>query len=168
MGWLGVLTKSASALLYLAACFLALSATAQPITNQDLVLNCLVRIGEETNWQECRGMMFAPCQEHKVETDTHVACLTREKQNWESEMSDTQEALLEKLTPTGNNTLAQLMRDWFEFRDTRCNDVADARPSAARSVRLGCEITEIAGITAEFQACLEGRSTTQYCMLKES
>ena len=142
-------------------------AHAQPITNQDLVLDCLARIGDETTWQECRGMMFAPCQEHKVGTDTHVACLMGEKTDWEGEMSDIQTSLLEKLTPTGNNTLAELMRDWFEFRETRCNDVAAARPSAAKSARLGCEVTEIAGITAEFHACLEGRSTTQYCMLKE-
>jgi len=144
------------------------ASNAQPITNQDLVLDCLARIGDETSWQECRGMMFAPCQEHKLGTDTHAACLTGEKNGWESKISDFQEELVSKLTKTGNKILAELMSNWVEFRDARCSEVAASNASAEKSVRLGCEITEIAGLTAEFQACLEGRSTTQYCMLKES
>lgn len=140
---------------------------AQPITNQELVLNCLATIGESTSWEECRGMIFAPCQEHKAGTDTHIACLVGEKSDWENKMSDLQETLVGKLTRDGNATLAELMASWFEFREGRCNDVAEARPEAARSAKLGCEITEIAGITAEFQACQEGRSTTPYCTFKE-
>jgi len=144
------------------------SSNAQPITNQDLVLDCLARIGDETTWQECRGMMFAPCQEHKIGTDTHAACLLGEKNNWENKLTDIQEELVSKLTKTGNGELAELMSSWVEFRDARCSEVSASNASAEKSVRLGCEITEIAGLSAEFQACLEGRSTTQYCVLKES
>lgn len=143
------------------------SAQAQPITNQTLVLNCLAQIGEETSWQECRGMIFAPCQEHAVGSDTHSACLLKQKTDWQNEMSNQQEELVEKLTLSGNSMLAELMGNWFTYREARCNDVAAARPQAGKSARLGCEVTEIAGITAEFQACLEGRSTTPYCKIKE-
>ena len=142
-------------------------ANAQLVTNQDLVLNCLAQIGEETSWQECRGMIFAPCQEHTVGTDTHSACLLKEKINWETEMNNSQEVLVEKLTLSGNSMLAELMGNWFTYREARCNEVAQTRPEAGKSAKLGCEVAEIAGITAEFEACLEGRSTTPYCTIKE-
>lgn len=142
-------------------------ALAQPITNQTLVLNCLAVIGDETSWQECRGMMFAPCQEHSVGTATHQSCLLKQKTDWENEMADQQELLVEKLTLPGNSMLAELMGNWFSYRETRCNEVAEAKPEAGNSAKLGCEVAEIAGITAEFQACLEGRSTTPYCTVKE-
>lgn len=151
----------------LLSCIASLSAHAQPITNQTLVLNCLAQIGEETSWQECRGMIFAPCQEHKVGTDTHSACLLKQKTDWENEMSNQQEVLVEKLTLSGNSMLAELMGNWFSYREARCSEVAQARPEAGKSAKLGCEVAEIAGITAEFQACLEGRSTTPYCTIKE-
>lgn len=138
-----------------------------PITNQTLVLNCLAQIGEETSWPECRGMMFAPCGEHKVGTDTHGACLLKQKQDWENEMSNQQEALIGKLTLSGNSMLAELMGNWYSYREARCNEVAAERPEAENSAKLGCEVAEIAGITAEFQACLEGRSTTPYCTIRE-
>lgn len=141
--------------------------SAQPITNQKLVLKCLAQLGEETSWQQCRGMIFAPCQEHTVGTDTHGACLLKQKTDWETEMSNHQEVLVEKLTLSGNSMLAELMGNWFSYREARCNEVAEARPEAEKSAKLGCEVAEIAGITAEFQACLEGRSTTPYCTIKE-
>jgi hypothetical protein len=144
------------------------SAYAQsPITNQTLVLNCLANIGEETSWPECRGMMFAPCQEHAVGTDTHGTCLLKQKQDWENEMSNQQETLIGKLTLSGNSMLAELMGNWFSYREARCTEVAAERPGAETSAKLGCEVAEIAGITAEFQACLEGRSTTPYCTIRE-
>lgn len=141
--------------------------SAQRITNQKLVLNCLAQLGEETSWQQCRGMIFAPCQEHTVGTDTHGACLLKQKTDWETEMSNHQEVLVEKLTLSGNSMLAELMGNWFSYREARCNEVAEARPEAEKSAKLGCEVAEIAGLTAEFQACLEGRSTTPYCTIKE-
>lgn len=142
-------------------------ASAQPVTNQDLVLSCLAQIGEETSWQECRGMMFAPCQEHTVGTDTHSACLLKQKTDWEAEMTGIQEVLVEKLTISGNSMLGELMGNWVSFREARCSEVAQERPEVGKSAKLGCEVAEIAGITAEFEACLEGRSTTPYCTIKE-
>jgi hypothetical protein len=112
-------------------------------------------------------MIFAPCGEHTVGTDTHAACLLKQKTDWESEMNNQQEVLVEKLTLSGNSMLAELMGNWFSYREARCNEVAEARPEAGKSAKLGCEVAEIAGITAEFQACLEGRSTTPYCTIKE-
>ncbi len=142
-------------------------ASAQPVTNQDIVLACLAQIGEETTWRECRGMMFAPCQEHSVGTDTHAACLLKQKADWEAKMTSTQELLVEKLTLSGNSMLAELMGNWFSYREARCSEVALTRLEAGKSAKLGCEVAEIAGITAEFEACLEGRSTTPYCTIKE-
>lgn len=140
---------------------------AQPITNQTLVLNCLATIGDETSWPECRGIMFAPCEEYTVGTAVHQSCLLRQKTDWENEMADKQEALVEKLTASGNSMLAELMSNWVTYREARCMEVSAERPEAERSAKLGCEVAEIAGITAEFDACLEGRSTTSYCTLKE-
>ena len=154
---------------FLAAFFVIFTSqvSAQPVTNQDLVLSCLAQIGEETSWQECRGMIFAPCQEHAVGTDTHSACLLKQKMDWETEMIETQEILLEKLTLSGNSMLGELMGNWFSYREAKCNEVAQARPDVEKSAKLGCEVAEIAGITAEFEACLEGRSTTPYCTIRE-
>ena len=143
------------------------SAQAQPITNQTLVLNCLAVIGEETSWEQCRDMMFASCQEHTIGTATHQSCLLKQKTDWENEMNSQQEVLVEKLTLSGNSMLAELMGNWFSYRETRCNEVAEARPETGASAKLGCEVAEIAGITAEFEACLEGRSITPYCTIKE-
>jgi len=153
--------------LLLAFMLIVTPSSAQPITNQTLVLNCLAQIGEETSWEQCRGMIFAPCQEHKVGTDTHGACLLKQKSEWEAEMQSLQEDLVEKLTPSGNSMLAELMVNWVSYRATRCSEVAEAKSETGKSAKLGCEVTEIAGIAAEFQACLEGRSTTPYCTIKE-
>lgn len=154
-------------LLILAFVFVMTPANAQPITNQKLVLNCLALINDTTSWEECRGMMFAPCGEHPVGTDTHGACLLKQKMDWENQMADLQETLVEKLTLSGNSMLAELMGNWFAYREARCSEVAAARPGAEKSAKLGCEVAEIAGISAEFEACLEGRSTTPYCTIRE-
>jgi len=137
------------------------------VTNQTLVLNCLASVGDETSWPECRGMIFLPCEEHTAGTTVHLSCLLKQKTDWENRMADTQENLLEELTPEGNSMLAALMSQWGVFRDSRCDGVANSQPGGERPARLGCEIMEIAALTAEFEACLAGRSQTSYCMLRQ-
>jgi len=136
------------------------------VNNQTVVLDCLATVGDETSWEECRGMIFSPCEEHTAGTTVHLSCLLKQKTDWENRMADTQENLLERLTPEGNSMLAELMSQWGVFRDSRCDGIANSQPGGERPARLGCEIMEIAALTAEFEACIAGRSQTSYCMLR--
>ena len=65
-------------------------------------------------------------------------------------------ACLENLdtTSTWNQCLGQL------FAPCLGDDVGSESHSR-------CQITEFAGLTGEYAACLEGRSTAEYCILKD-
>ena len=156
--------------LFLAAMLIAASPTfaSEIESTQDAVVDCLARIGDETEWAECRKIMFEPCTGHEVGSENHIICLEGHKLDWQTYMEDYRQLLDTKLTTSGSSMLAELMGQWFGYMAARCNDVAVARASISEeAAKLGCEIAELAGITAEFDACLDGRSTTPYCVIEE-
>jgi len=143
-------------------------ATAEMTPRQEAVLGCLGAMGAGTNWGQCVGLMFEPCADQEVGSDGHVACLTAEHAAWQAAFDSTRVALVARLTSTGSSELTLLMGQWFGYVAQKCAEVASSKSgSLAEAAQLGCEISEIAGVTEEFVACHQARSTAPYCVIQE-
>jgi len=152
---------------------LTLSTPAQasePLIADDklLVLGCLEQIDQGTTWGQCVNLMFEPCAAETPGTDGHVACLNGVRGEWSETVRNLQAKVLEVVTIGGQSQIVDLMDLWSKFVVQKCNEVALAKSTGAESARLGCEVSEFAGLADEFAACLEGRSTADYCTLKEN
>lgn len=135
--------------------------------DQILVLACLENLEQGTTWGQCLNLIFQPCVSHEVGSDGHVTCLTTERGVWRAAMDTLQSQVFDALTPAGGSELAGVMGQWTGYMAQKCQEVAASKPeSGAASARLGCEITELVGLTGEFAACLEGRSAAPYCQFK--
>ncbi len=155
--------------LAIATMLLAAPATAQdlPVAQDKLVvLACLEQMEITTTWPQCLGLMFEPCAEEVPGSDGHAACLTGVRDEWRGSAKVLQEELMTKVTTNGANQLLNLIVIWSDYVTQKCEEVAQSRPGGADSARLGCEVSELAGLTDEFAACLEGRSTAEYCEIK--
>ncbi|MCG6903207.1 MAG: hypothetical protein LJE68_11045 [Rhodobacter sp.] len=132
------------------------------------VLDCIEAMGQTTVWDQCASLMFGPCAAEQVGSDGHVACLSVQHEGWQSALAGERTALIARLTSAGSSELTQLMGQWFGYVAQKCAAVAASKPAEhAEAAQLGCEISEIAGVTTEFVACREGRSTAPYCVLQE-
>lgn len=139
-------------------------------SNQDFVVDCISKIGEETDWEACRAMMFEPCKDHTVGGSGHVACLTIEKKAWDEHLTAYLELLNSRLTISGAATLGDSVGQWYEYRQARCNSVAQERAAIGfnpEAAGYGCMIAETAGIVSDLDSCLKGKSTAPYCAIKE-
>lgn len=163
-------SKVKSTLLTAAA---ALSLTA-PAAAQDLpiaedklvVLACLENMEITTSWPQCLDLMFEPCAEEAPGTEAHATCLSGIRDDWSGTVQQLQEQVMAVVTTNGANQLLNLIVIWTDYVAQKCEEVAQSRPNGAESARLGCEVSELAGLTDEFAACLEGRSTADYCEIK--
>ncbi len=156
--------------LLLAATLLASPAAAQdlPIAEDKLVvLACLEKMEISTSWPQCLDLMFAPCADEVPGTDTHATCLTGVRDEWKGTVQNLQEEVMAVTTTNGANQLLNLIVIWTDYVAQKCEEVAQSRTEGADSARLGCEVSELAGLTDEFAACLEGRSTAEYCEIKQ-
>lgn len=150
-------------------------ATAAPAAAQDVkisedktqVLACLDSMSSGTTWGQCVTMMFAPCAAQEPGTDPHAACLKTVHTDWFETVVTLQNAVMERASSNGRSQVVDLMGFWSTFVDQKCTEVAAAKETGAESARLGCEISEFAGLTGEFSACLNGRSQAEYCELSE-
>ena len=132
------------------------------------VLTCLEAMSVDTTWGQCVTLLFAPCAELAVGSEDHVSCLTDEHRAWQGAMDGERTRLLAGLTSAGASELTELMGQWFGYVAQKCGAVAAGKPATgAEAAQLGCEISEIAGVTAEFVACRAGRSTAPYCVMQE-
>ena len=132
------------------------------------VLDCVSRMEVQTTWDQCRRLMFLPCEPHAVGSAQHLACLDEEKLHWTKIRDGFHAAVLERLTSTGGAMLTDLTGQWYGFVGQKCGAVAKEKADiSADAARSGCEISEIVGLSAELQACLDGRSTSPYCTMKE-
>lgn len=148
----------------------AIAATAQDIDIAEdklLVLACLENLEGSTTWSQCVNLMFEPCAEQTPGTESHAACLGEERAEWTGTVEVLQDVVLEAVAPQSKAEVVDLMGLWTTYVAQKCNEVASSKPAGAESARLGCEVSELAGLSAEFAACLEGRSTADYCTLKE-
>ncbi|MEM6595699.1 MAG: hypothetical protein AAF672_12995 [Pseudomonadota bacterium] len=138
-----------------------------PIAEDKLVvLACLEQMEITTTWPQCLNLMFEPCAEEVPGSDEHATCLTGVRDAWRGSAKTLQEEVMSRVTTEGANQVLNLIVIWSDFVTQKCEEVAQSRPEGAESARLGCEVSEIAGLTDEFAACLEGRSTAEYCEIE--
>lgn len=137
-------------------------------TRRQAVLGCLAGMEVTTTWDQCRTQMFAPCAGLEVGAADHLACLSEDKAGWQALMTGYQATLRDRLTNGALLDLTGLMGQWTGYVSQKCAEVGEARAEISREAAvLGCEISEIAGLTVEFAACDAGQSTAPYCTLKE-
>ena len=60
--------------------------------------------------------------------------------------------------------MSEILGGWVNYVSQKCEAVSVNASVGADSARLVCQITEFAGLTGEYAACLEGRSTAEYCI----
>lgn len=136
--------------------------------DQILVLACLERIEDGTTWGQCVNLMFQPCAGEEVGSEPHVACLNTQREMWSTSAEALQSQVSEAITPEGNTQLAEILGAWTRAIVQNCQEVGQSRAATgAEAARVGCEVSEIIGLTGEFAACLEGRSTAEFCTFKE-
>lgn len=136
--------------------------------HQDTVLKCVNAMHEGTTWDQCRAQIFEPCQDFEVGSDPHLECLADERALWLVKMDGLRLELFDKLTLDGVNTLNDVGGQWMGYVGSKCGRVGDAMAHISReAAEKGCEISEVVGISAEFQACLAGNSNEPYCKMKE-
>lgn len=132
---------------------------------QRAIMDCINAMGVTTEWGQCARMMFSACADNEVGTDAHLACLTTEHDGWREAMDGERLALVDELTTKGVTELSQVMEQWFGYVAKKCTEVALGKPKvAAEAAQTGCEISEMAGVTTEFVACRQGKSTAPYCV----
>ncbi|MFY0692061.1 MAG: hypothetical protein JXR14_09105 [Paracoccaceae bacterium] len=141
------------------------SVAAEPLDEGKLqVLSCLEQLDQGVEWSQCLDLMFGPCVDHAVGSQPHLACLGEERQAWRLVLEDLQAQVFEAVTPLGASELATLLGQWTGYVVQKCEAVGLARADiSAEAGQLGCEITEMVGLSGEFAACLEGRSAAPYC-----
>ena len=136
--------------------------------NHAAVVACLSGMDQGGTWERCMEELFSPCAEHGVASDAHLACLMSEREGWLSTVEVQQAAVTAELTTKGAMELGQVMGHWFGFVANKCNGVgAQFSGTGAEAAYVGCEISEMAGLIVELQACQGGRSTAQYCVKAE-
>ena len=127
----------------------------------------LMQMEITTTWPQCLGLMFEPSAAEVPGSDAHATCLTGLRDDWRGSVSVLQEEVMEKVTTEGANQVLNLIVEiWSDYVTQKCEEVAQSRPDGPDSARLGCEVSELAGLTDEFAACLEGRSTAEYCEIE--
>ncbi|MEM9427656.1 MAG: hypothetical protein AAGA06_13245 [Pseudomonadota bacterium] len=136
-------------------------------TQQQDVLGCFDGIGGETEWNQCLNLMFAPCADEDVGSEAHIGCLGQEREGWRQAKLSVEADILARLTEPGMEVLSGLMLAWPQFVEDKCKAVAESRAAISYdAASLGCQISELALLTNEMTACLDGRSTEEYCQLR--
>ena len=128
---------------------------------------CLENMEGSTTWNQCLGLIFAPCLEDAVGSEAHVSCLRGQRKAWNGSMQLLQSDVTDAITLKSAEDLAKILSGWINYVSQKCQ--AGASPTGTPTVtvkQLGCQITEIVGLTGEYAACLEGRTTAEYCVLK--
>lgn len=137
-------------------------------TPQDDVLSCFDQMGVSTEWNQCLNTMFAPCAELQVGGEGHLACLSEQRENWRAAKFRAETQVLERLTEGGLAELSGLMLAWPKFMEDKCRAVGESRSQiSSEAANLGCQVSELALLTNEMTACLQGNSNEDYCQLRE-
>ena len=135
---------------------------------QDQVLACVQQMDQGTSWSTCLNMMFAPCGDEKVGSETHLTCLADQQVIWQQTKAAVEGEMLESLTQAGTVELSGLMLAWPSFVKHKCKAVAEGRADISFDAAfIGCEISEVMLMTNEFVACTKGLSLEAYCDRKD-
>ena len=146
------------------------SAKAQAVIPQDKVevLACVENLETSTTWAQCTTMMFQPCADEEVGSGGHVACLGGQRTGWQAALETLEAKVFEAITPVAAGELKDLLGGWTKFVAQKCQQVAkDRAGTGAEAALRGCEIAEMVGLSSEYAACLEGRSTAPFCKIAE-
>ncbi len=128
---------------------------------------CTENLGGSTTWPQCLNIIFAECATDEVGSESHLACLDETRQAWSTTVENLQKDVTSSITAEGALELANLRSEWTGYVLQKCQDVAETKPESGReAARLGCSITEMVGLSAELDACLEGRSASPYCQIE--
>ena len=129
---------------------------------------CLENMGASTSWNQCLGLIFAPCLEVEVRSEAHVSCLQVQREKWSTSMQFLQKDVTDAITLKSAEDLFEILSGWINYVSQKCQAGEDATDNSATAAKqLGCQITELVGLSGEYAACLEGRSTADYCVLKD-
>jgi hypothetical protein len=129
---------------------------------------CLENMGASTSWNQCLGLIFAPCLEVEVGSEAHVSCLQGQREKWSTSMQFLQKDVTDAITLKSAEDLFEILSGWIRYVSQKCQAGEDATDNSATAAKqLGCQITELVGLSGEYAACLEGRSTADYCVLKD-
>lgn len=129
---------------------------------------CLENMETSTTWSQCLGLIFAPCSKNKVGSKLHLNCLQGQHEDWTGSMQLLQSDLSEMITLKSVEDLTKILSGWINYVSQKCQAGLDAAGSpSVKAKQLGCQITETVGLTGEYAACLEGRSTADYCVMKD-
>lgn len=132
-----------------------------------LAMACLENMDVSTTWEQCVGHIFAPCADAELGGEAHVACLQNEREEWGGTMKTLQDGVTEAINPAGVNDLAEILGGWSAYVSQKCAAIGEGKEgNTQKSAELGCQVTELVGLSGEFAACLEGRSTGEYCQLE--
>lgn len=151
-------------------CIFGVAAQAQSSLSKEHinVMACLENMEASTTWNQCLGLIFAPCAGNEIASEAHVACLQAQRKDWNESMQVLQSDVTDAITLKSAEDLAKILSGWINYVSQKCQAGTDAtdNPEVAAK-QLGCQITELAGLSGEYAACLEGRSTADYCILKD-
>ena len=153
-----------------ALCTFAGMAQAQSSLPQEHInaMACLENMGASTSWNQCLGLIFAPCLEVEVGSEAHVSCLQGQREKWSTSMQFLQKDVTDAITLKSAEDLFEILSGWVNYVSQKCQASEDSTDNSAMAAKqLGCRITELVGLSGEYAACLEGRSTADYCVLKD-
>ena len=129
---------------------------------------CLENMGNNTTWNQCLALIFAPCLEDEVGSEAHVSCLELQRVEWTGSMRLLQSDVTDAITLKSAEDLAKILSGWINYVSQKCQAGEGSMDNPLVAAKqLGCQITELAGLTGEYAACLEGRSTAEYCVVKD-
>ncbi len=136
--------------------------------HQQDVVTCLQQMENGATWEQCLNVMFSPCATDVAGTDEHVACLTKERDGWAATQVILERELVQKLTVNGGKELLTILNRWDEYVGQKCAEVGEQyAETGAKAATLGCEISEMSGITVEFVSCYDEYSTAPYCQIED-
>ena len=156
-------------IIVMAFCSFGGMAQAQSVLPQEHInaVACLENMSVSTTWNQCLGLIFAPCSGSEIASEAHLSCLQVQRKDWTGSMQLLQSEVTEMITLKSVEDLTKILGGWINYVSQKCQvDVDNTENPAAKAKELGCQITETAGLTGEYAACLEGRSTAEYCVLK--
>ena len=137
-------------------------------TRQSQTVACSSTMDNGTTWEQCRTMMFEPCAELELGSAPHLACLKEQKADWKTHLDANITKLNSSLSMDGAAQLTELLVSWNDYLGKKCDAVAKSRTGAGQEAAyVGCEISEYAGVAAEFDTCLSGKSQQPYCKFQQ-
>ena len=131
---------------------------------QSLALVCTKNLGEETVWSECLDLIFEPCADKTPGEEAHTECLVSLRESWRVTSKALEGSVRNVLKPSREIELTDILGQWNKFVVDKCKSVSNSKPEVFRqSAEIGCEITELVGLSSELSTCLSGDSKATYC-----